>query len=221
MTELVSEAIALHNLPATLLLGLIVGYWLLVLLGVADSDTEPMDLDGDGVADVSSSPNGLWPTCGRFLYLGQVPIMVVVSFMAVSLWMLSMISNYYFNGEPGHRSAGVAVLLLIPNALISLVITRIAATPFRKLFSAMDKGSTEVESVIDREAIVTSAQVDERYGQVAITTGAAPLLVNARTSPGEPPLIKGTAVRIRSAGADHAFYFVEPNPSITPTTSHP
>ena len=117
--------------------------------------------------------------------------------------------------------ARVSLGVGLVGALISLVITRIAATPFRKLFSAMDKGSTEVESVIDREAIVTSAQVDERYGQVAITTGAAPLLVNARTSPGDPPLIKGTAVRIHSAGADHAFYFVEPNPSITPTTSHP
>lgn len=221
MTELVSEAIALHNLPATLLLGLIVGYWLLVLLGVADSDTEPMDLDGDGIPDVSGSPNGLWPTCGRFLYLGQVPLMIVVSFLAVSMWMISMISNYYFNGLPGHRSAGVAVLLLIPNVLVSLVLTRIAAAPFRKLFSAMDKASTEGETVIDREAIVTSAQVDDRYGQVAIVTGAAPLLVNARTAPGDPVLIKGTTVRITSAGADHAFYFVEPTPSITPTTSHP
>jgi hypothetical protein len=221
MSELISEAIALHNLPATLLLALIVGYWLLVLFGIADSDTEPMDLDGDGVADVSSSPNGLWPTCGRFLYLGQVPLMIVVSFMAVSLWVISMISNYYLNGEPGHRSAGVAVLLLIPNALVSLLITRIAATPFRKLFSTMDKGSTEVEAIIDREAIVTTAQVDERYGQVAIATGAAPLLVNARTAPGDPPLLKGTTVRIRSAGPDHAFYFVEPCPSTQPTPSLP
>ncbi len=177
-----------------------------------------MDLDGDGVADVSSSPNGLWPTCGRFLYLGQVPLMVVVSFIAVSVWMISMLSNYYFNGESGHRSAGVAVLLLIPNVLISLVITRIAAAPFRKLFSAMDKPSTEGEAVIDREAIVTSAQVDERYGQVAIATGAAPLLVNARTQHGGPPLIKGTTVRISSSGPEHAFYFVEPSHS-NPTTA--
>lgn len=210
MFELLTESIALHNLPVTLLLGLVVFYWLLVLLGVMDSDSEPMDLDGDGIADVSGGASGFWPTCGRFLYLGEVPLVVVGSFLAVSLWVLSVLGNYYFNGEPGNRSAWVAVLLLVPNLAVSLVITRIAATPFRQLFSVLDDSATEVESVLGREGLVSSTQVDERYGQVSIGTSAAPLLINARVTQGNGPLPKGTPVRVSAAGPDGAFYFVQP-----------
>lgn len=209
MTELFHEAIALHNLPATLLLALIVGYWLMVLLGVLENDAEPMDIDGDGTPDAVGSTHGFWISVGRFLYLGEMPIMVVGSFFAVSLWMISVLGNYFFNGEPGHRSAWTAVLLLIPNGLISLVATRILSAPFRKLFSALDKAATEVEAILDRVGIVTSAQVDERYGQVSVDTGAAPLLINARVPAGEPPLNKGSAVRVTAAGPDNAFYYIQ------------
>lgn len=209
MTELIQEAIALHNLPATLLLALVVGYWLMVLLGVLENDTEPMDIDGDGTPDAVGSTHGFWISVGRFLYLGEMPIMVVGSFFAVSLWTISVLGNYYWNGEPGHRSAWMALLLLVPNGVVSLVVTRILSAPFRKLFSALDKAATEVEAILDRIGTVTSAQVDERYGQVSVDTGAAPLLINARVAPGEAPLLKGSTVRVTCAGPDDAFYFIE------------
>lgn len=210
MYELFTESIALHNLPATLLLALVVLYWLMVLLGVADNDAEPMDLNGDGMADGSTGSSGFWPACGRFLHLGQVPLVVVGSFLAVSLWVLSVLGNYYYNGTPGNRSPWVALGLLVPNLLISLVITRIAATPFRKLFNVMDESANEVESVLEREGVVATAQVDERYGQVSIGTGAAPLLINARVAAGELPIVKGTIVQVTAEGPDHSYYFVKP-----------
>ena len=213
MNDLIHEAIALHNLPATLLLALMVGYWLLVLLGFLEEDAEPMDIDGDGAPDSLGHTHGFWLSVGRFLYLGEMPVMVVGSFFAVSLWMLSMLGNWYLNGEPDHRSAWIAVGLLVPNVLLSAVFTRIAAAPFRQLFSAMDKAATEVEAIMGREGIVTSAQVDERYGQVSVTTNAAPLLVNARVAPGETSLLKGSAVRVTAAGPDDAFYYIKPLPS--------
>jgi len=210
MIELFIESIALYNLPVTLLLGLVVFYWLLVLVGVADSETEPMDVDGDGIADVSGSSSGFWPTCGRFLHLGQVPLSVVGSFLALSLWMFSVLGNYFFNGEPGHRSLWMALLLLLPNLALSLIVTRIVTSPFRRFFNMMEESATEVEAVLDREGEVTSRQVDERYGQVSVHTGAAPLLVNARVEAGALPIPKGAAVRVIGAGPDHAFYYIQP-----------
>ena len=210
MIELFNEAVALYNLPASLLLVLVMFYWLTVVFGLADSDTEPLDIDGDGIADVGANSHGFWPTCGRFLHLGQVPLMVVGSFFAISLWVLSVLGNYFLNGQPGDRDLWRALLLLAPNFIISLVFTRIAVSPFRKLFNAMDQSATEVEAVLGREAVVTSAQVDERYGQVSVGTGAAPLLINARVAAGEPPIAKGTTVLVTTAGPDHAFYFIQP-----------
>lgn len=210
MIELIAESIALYNLPLTLLLGLVLFYWFLVLVGIADSETEPMDLNGDGIADVSGSSSGFWPTCGRFLHLGQVPLVVVASFLVLSLWLFALLGNYFFNGEPGDRSLLRAALLLFPNLAVSLVVTRIVAAPFRKLFSMMEESATEVEEVLQRQGVVASRQVDERYGQVEVGTAAVPLLVNARVAPGEPAIDKGALVLIVSAAPDHSFYYVQP-----------
>lgn len=209
MLELFQAAISPHQVLLTLLLALVVCYWLLVILGAMDFDTDipdaDLDLDSDGHhAHHGMSTGGVWLTAGRFLGFSQVPLVVWGSFMVLFLWFGSLVLNQVWN--PSHSTLQ-AFILLLPNLIISLVITKLVTIPVAKLFKAMADADTEAEEVIGRTGVVCSMEADETYGQLEITANGAPLLINVRTEDGT--LVKGTQAKITAAGPDNAFYFIE------------
>lgn len=211
--ELYQAAISPHQILLTLLLALVVFYWLLVILGALDFETDlPDDLGGgDADADIHHghgvNTGGAWLTAGRLFGFSQVPIAVWGSFMILFIWFTSLVLNQKWNSEAGTARA---LLLLLPNAVISALMTKLVTIPVAKLFKAMADADTEAEEVIGRTGTVCSMEADERYGQLEISALGVPLLINVRTQPGEPALPKGTAAKVTAAGPDHAFYFIEP-----------
>lgn len=215
MMELIRESLSAHQLPVTVLLGMVLFYWLLVVFGLVDIEGDVFEL-GDGVGDGgdghvggSTAMGGAWVTVGKWLGFSKVPIAVWGSFAVLFVWMVSLIVNYRFNGEPGARDTSRAMLLLVPSGLISLVMTKLVTLPVAKLFAAMADADTEAMKVIGRVGTVVTGTVDERYGQIQISGHAAPLLLDVRVMPGSPPLNKGDSARVKEASADGTWYFVE------------
>ncbi len=210
MFELFQAALTPHQILLSLLLVLVVLYWLLVILGALDFETDlPDDLsDSDAEVDHGHGVNtgGAWLTAGRFFGFSQVPIVVWMSFMILFMWFISLALNEMWNAE---ASAGQALLLLLPNLVLSAISTKLVTIPVAKLFKAMADADTEAEEVIGRTGIVCTIEADERYGQLEISARGVPLLINVRTRPGEPSLPKGTPAQITEAGPDHAWYFIE------------
>ncbi|WP_395742355.1 hypothetical protein [Prosthecobacter sp.] len=224
MSELFQAAIQPQQLLLSLLLALVVLYWLLVLLGALDFESDlPDDLIGDGDAGGGTdtphghahahahglSTGGAWLSVGRFLGFSQVPLVVWLSFMVVFLWLGSLALNEWYNEAD---SLGQAALLLLPNFLGSLLATKLATLPVSKLFKAMADADSEAEDVIGRTGVVTSTEADACYGQLEISTANVPLLINVRTQPGAAPLKRGDPATVVSAGPDHVFYLIEPAP---------
>lgn len=218
MFELYQAAITPHQILLTLLLALVVLYWLLVILGALDFETDLPDDLGDGGGDTDGgihhghgvNTGGAWLTAGRLFGFSQVPIAVWGSFMILFMWFTSLALNQKWNPE---ASTAQALLLLLPNFAVSALITKIVTIPVAKLFKAMADADTEAEEVIGRTGIICSIEADERYGQIEISAMGVPLLINVRTQPGEPALPKGTAAKVTSAGPDNAYYFIEAIPS--------
>lgn len=223
MNELIREALALPNLPLTALLGMMLVYWLLVLVGTLDFDFDLFDLGGDAAAgdmpgDHGGALGGAMLTAGRLFGFHQVPIAIWGSFFILFLWSGSMILNYRFNGADGAHALGTAGWLLLPNVLGSLLFTKITTLPVARLFGALSKVDDECRSPERQNGFVTTMELDDRYGQVQVNQSGAPLLINARLrQPGS--LRKGDAVRVLEPSADGHFYFVEPLPP-SPSPSH-
>ncbi len=218
MYELFQTSIQPHQLLLSLLLALVVLYWLLVLLGALDFESDlPDDLGGDadahGSADAAHghgvNTGGAWLAAGRFLGFSQVPLVVWLSFMVLFVWFGSLALNEWYN-QPA--DFGRAALLLLPNVLGSLIMTKLVTLPVGKLFKAMSDADSEAEEVIGRTGIVSSTEADASYGQLEISTASVPLLVNVRTQPGAAPLKRGDSATVISAGPDHLFYLIEPAP---------
>lgn len=216
--ELFQASILPHQLLLTLLLTLVVCYWLLVLLGALDFEADlPDDLGTDGDAHHGSgaphalgmSTGGAWLSVGRFLGFSQVPLMVWLSFMVLFMWFGSLALNEWYN-QPG--SLVQAAFLLLPNLVGSLIVTKLVTLPVAKLFKAMGDADSEAEEVIGRTGVVVSTEADASYGQLEITTANVPLLINVRTRPDAAPLKRGDSAKVISAGPDNLFYLIESAP---------
>ncbi|MBK8038068.1 MAG: hypothetical protein IPK22_13195 [Verrucomicrobiaceae bacterium] len=208
MFELFQAAISPHQVLLTLLLALVVCYWLLVIFGALDFETDLPDDFGAGDADGSHghgiNTGGAWITAGRLFGFSQVPIVVWLSFLILFMWFLSLALNEKWNST---HSTAQAFILLGPNLAGSLIITKLVTIPIASLFRAMADADTEAEEVIGRTGTVCSIEADETYGQLEVTANGAPLLINVRTQGGT--LAKGSQAKITAAGTDNAFYFIE------------
>ncbi len=186
---------------------MVVCYWLMVILGVLDLETDVADggdIDMDPGHDATTG--SIWMSTGRFLGFSKVPIVVWLSFVSLFMWFFSLVLNQYWN--PG-ADVSRALLLLAPNFVVSVIVTKIVTIPIARLFAAMADADSEGEEILGRSGTVISMEANETYGQIEIPVKGAPLLVNVRCQPGSPVLKKGTAVKVTDAGPDNKFYYIE------------
>lgn len=205
MFELLKASISQHQILLTIILGMVVCYWLMVILGLLDMETDVADA-GDIDLHSGHGAGGIWMSTGRFLGFAKVPLVVWLSFMSLFMWFFSLVLNEYWNPD---AAASRAVLLLVPNFVASGIVTKIVTIPIARLFAAMADADKEGEEILGRTGVVISMEVDETYGQIEIAGAGAPLLINVRCQPGAAALKKGTAVRITAAGPDEKFYYIE------------
>lgn len=221
MLEVIREAFWVVNLPFTMLLGFVLLYWALVGVGL-------LDFDADGGIDVSHggdvahpggdlhadthSPDVHQPLEGatgalksmlQFLNFGNVPAMIIVSVMALIAWLSSMIANHYF----GNGTIVRALILLAPNIVLTVALTKVLTTPLKKFFNALNRDYEEHKPVIGRTCTIITTEVTDKFGQAQIETSGAPLLINVRTY-GDTVLAKGESALIIKEDKESNIYTV-------------
>ena len=217
MFDFIYEVFRPVNLPFTVLMVGVIFYWLLVLLGALDFDTDPsLDVghghdvhvhgaagahDVDHAAHTDGPDVGAFKAVLQFLNFGSVPSMIVLSVLVLCLWTISLISNRMLN--PG--SILIAVGLLVPNLIVTALITKAATTPLKHFFNALNKDYDEHKPVIGRTCTILTSEVTDRFGQAEIETSGAPLVINVRTY-GDTRFAKGeSALIIKEDKANNLF----------------
>jgi len=221
MSELFEHALSPINLPLTILLAGVMGYWLLCLLGLLDIDFLDVSFgDGDGAVGGDGGGGdgpvlGVFQSALRFLNATDVPVMVVLTFLTVFLWGGSMLGNYYFNPDGSDLRAAV---LIIPVLAVSLLLTRFATAPLRPLLRQMKNPPGEtVYSVVGRVGTVRTVELTDRFGQVELLPPGPSLLLNARVAPDAEPLTKGTRVLVVDYDPETETYRVRPDSDLPVT----
>lgn len=210
MMELAHESLRLINFPFSLLMLIVVGYWLFVIMGVldldilhlgAEADVGGHDLGhGDGEAHVEG--NGALHGLGKIFHVGEAPVTVSLSVLFTFMWTISMISNYYFNEGD---SLLLGLTFLIPNFIVSMIATSIAILPVAICFRKLNKNADAKKDVVGDVATVTTSRVTADSGQVEVATEGAPITVNARTSGPEEILTKGQKVVVVRKNDDGTY----------------
>lgn len=210
MMELVHAAFMPVNVVLTVLLLLVVLYWLMVIIGAMDADLFDIDFDAD--ADVDFDVDGDIDGGGfgrgllEFFYIGEVPIMILLSILILSMWTISMMVNHMFN------PAG-SILLGLPifagNIVISLMICKVFIMPFRKMFNSLNKDANASRPVMGRICTVVTTQVSEKMGQAEMSSKGAPILLNV-VAEGGNVFKKGDEAVVISKNVELGVYTIAP-----------
>jgi len=178
----------------------------------ADLDIDPdMDVDAgaDGEAEINGRSGWFVPLL-KFMDVGDVPLMVLLTALVGSIWAVSILSSYYFN--PGLHWL-TALVWLVPDFIVSLLITKVMTFPAGYVFKKTNSGIEKRTRIIGRTCTVTTSVVTDKRGQAEIRVDdAAPITLNVRCRSGSErkPLSKGDEALILELVEDKGTYIVVP-----------
>ncbi len=206
MQEVLQLALHPFNLVYSILLALIVLYWISVILGAVDISALDFDFDADVDMDVDADANvsvGGWFTAVfNFFHFDRLPFMLIMSIVVLSAWTLSIISNHHW----GNYSLGFTLAMTAPIILTSFIVAKFLSYPLIPLFSAMNQAVAPVEYV-GMNCKVKLPPADQKFGQAGTYYQGDELLVNIKS---QYELQAGQEVVIIGRTEDKRYWLVEP-----------
>ncbi|HAN99207.1 MAG TPA: hypothetical protein DCQ98_18050 [Planctomycetaceae bacterium] len=197
-------------LPITVLLLLVVAYWLLVIVGAVGLDLfdieieGPLDGDIDGGVGAGENSGGAMTSALRFFHLGEVPFMILLSIFAVCWWTATAIGATLF----GDRFSGLWSLVWIgPSLLAGLLMTKGLLLPTSKFFSSLDGSRDSQPQIVGRTCIVTSSEVTDTFGQAEVKIDGPPIIIDVRAEKGDL-FRKGDFARVAEANPVTRTYLI-------------
>ncbi len=209
MKETLDAAFSILNIIPTTLLILILIYWITVIIGVFNVDSFDIDADADVDADIdiNAGDSLIWLNSAlSFFNLGKIPLMVILSFFSISLWVISLLVNYYLN----NTSFFLALVYLIPNILISAFITKFATTPFVHVFAKAEDEVQNNKSLKGRICYITLEATHDKLGQAKIKIEGSQFIINVLSTEEINILHKGESCLVIDYVSEKNLYLIEP-----------
>lgn len=233
MTEFLHNL--MHPLPnavMTVIMGILVLYWLFVTISgagiedldlgfdfdvdVPDADVPEIDADADidaadGNGDVSTHKEpGFFIKTLDFLNVGRVPFMLIITTLKFFMWIGTLITTSVINVV----SWGLwSLLILIPIGIIGIFFTRFATNPMVKFFKEIGyKGEEEID-FLGRSGKMLSNIKGDKIGSAEVIVDKNPIKLNVVSIDGEE-IKYGDYIIIADESEDKKIYYVSKEISI-------
>lgn len=198
MNEFLSTAFAFPTVLFSAALAVVVVFWALVLLGVADHDS----FDGD------VEPSGIGASG-----LGGVPVAVAASLLIVTAWFTSLAGSVLLrrSGLAGIPYAVLACAVLAAAVVVAWLVTRRLARTLAKLFPEEQVPSRQ--DFVGMTCTVRTGRVDARFGQAEVRArdgSTAVVQVRQLDAKGEEPLAAGSTGLLYEYDEAGEFFWVAP-----------
>ena len=207
----------------TVLLGVVLVYWLLAMLGMVDFESTGMHLGDDFHADVHVDAHGdihadgdgaeIGTLAGYMVAFGLdgVPFSIVISLIVLIAWTLSCTAGMWLLSwvpTPWLRAL-FGTLTLVCSAAAALPATAALVRPMRRLF--VNHTAIGNAALVGMTCRVLTQQVDERVGRAEVARRGANLNIRV-WSPGPNSLQRGSQALIVAYDEASARYQIEPLP---------
>jgi hypothetical protein len=230
MTEFLDAILAFPTVLFTIPLGVVVGYWLTVMVGAVGVDLLDGDigdfslgakagageaLEGGLKGAVEGGTKGALESGAKagasfleVLGFGGVPVTVSVSFVVFLAWLLSLAfarpAHAVLGALPGALvSGGLAALCLVVGVGLAGLVVR----PLRPLFTVQQ--APRRAELLGRVCVIASGRVDGKFGHATFEDGGAGLLLNVVCDKANT-LKRGEKALILAYDAARDAYEVEP-----------
>ena len=232
----------MHPLPnavMTVIMAVLVVYWLFVLLlgvgledldlgfdfdvdvpdvSVPDVDVDAdinIDTDTDVEADTDSdiagekSP-GFFIQFLKFLNVGRVPFMLILSTFKLFIWIGTLITTSLVNVTTWGLSS---LFILIPIAIVAIFFTKFATNPMVKFFKEIGyKGEEEID-FLGRSGKMLSNIKDKKIGVAEFLIEKNPIKLSVKSLDGAE-IKYGDYVVVMDESDDKKYYLVNKEVSI-------
>ncbi|WMJ72111.1 DUF1449 family protein [Cytophagaceae bacterium ABcell3] len=204
MLEIFSESLKPVNLPGTFILIIVLCYWIVNFLGLFDLEMfDTGDIEsGKGGTDTGSG--GMVSSAAEFFHFGDAPVTIVISFFALFFWAGSLLTNHYLHNE----FMLIALLVYVPNIIVSLLLTKIFVKPVSKLYSKLKSQEAQVVDFSGSVCTVIIGSSEGRMGQGEINENGNSFRVNIRATAGNS-LSRGDTALLIEVG-ENGVYLAEP-----------
>lgn len=209
MNQFLEAALGFPAAIFSFLLIVVIGYWLVVLLGLIDLDTP----DGD----TSDTGTG-------FLGLGGVPVGVTFSFLVALSWLGCLVGSVLLHRESvtGTLLTGLSIALLIGALVVAWMVTKLLIRPLRYMLP--DEKVPSRRDFIGRMCVIRTGRVDLEFGQATVRAADGSLSTiqvrqmadsseertGHRNQDAGLPLKSGGTALIFEYDADGQFFWVTP-----------
>ncbi len=164
--ELLFHVLEPISLPYTILLGIVILFWLTVILGAFDIEVFDFEVEADG----------FW----SFLNLGTIPFSIWLSVFTFQIWLYSLVISAVLNnfawliGYDSFRFL-LGAIILIP---LVTILTKVITKPLKRLLETNE--SLSKADFIGKTCLITSRMVSPKSGIARVHTGASPIIINVR-----------------------------------------
>ncbi|GAA5215030.1 hypothetical protein ACFSJ3_01300 [Corallincola platygyrae] len=160
----------------TVLLGVMLVYWLIAALGTVDIDVLDVDIDVDADVGAVEGFAGLVFRLG----LGGVPLTVVLTLIALTGWSVSYFSMLWLVNPltSGFINLLLGIGVAIGAFLVSIPVTAQLIKPLRPLFRSVNGPSTR--DLVGSIAVVRTSRVDQSFGEATLEDGGAGMILRVR-----------------------------------------
>ncbi len=219
----------LPNAVMTVIVGILVIYWLFVFIGgiglddldlgfdfdfdVPEVDTPDADTDADiddiNIESAEKSP-GFFIRFLTFLNVGKVPFMLIFSTLKFFTWIGTLFTTQFVDVTPW---GAWSLLILIPLIIVAVFFTKLATTPLVKFFKAIGYKGEEAIDFLGRSGKMLSTIKDKKIGSAEFVIDKNPIKLNVISTDGEE-LKYGEYVVVTDESDDKKTYLVTKEISI-------
>jgi hypothetical protein len=209
MEQLLEVASQFPTVIYSTVLGVVVVYWLIGMLGLVDLGlAADADLELDVDSDVDVSVGGLTGFMLTFGLTG-VPFTLVISIITLICWLISFYLQFYIlnwlpDGWLYYLMGSFASFVIF---VISLPLTAIVIRPLKGMFKSVE--TTLSDHLVGNSATIVTGTVSETFGQARLFNNGAEMLLDVRCDP-EHSLKKGDKVLLIEYLTEKYAYIVAP-----------
>jgi hypothetical protein len=232
VNELLAASLEFPTVVFTIVLGIVLVYWLFVLLGALDIDLFGGDVDVDvsgaakGIGDVltggaKGGAEAFHADAGgdahaggdadadggggvwHGLGLGDVPVTISVSLIVLIGWCGSLLAMHYVAGGAGWQRLAVLVIAIV----IALPIAALLVRPLAPVFTVQEGKSNA--DYVGHACTISTGSVDDNFGQATVEDGGTVLVIQVRCGE-RGKLARGDRALIIDFDPARQAYVVEP-----------
>ena len=209
MEQLLEVASQFPTVIYSTLLGVVVVYWLIGMLGLVDLGLAgDVDLELDVDSDVDVSIGGLTGFMLTFGLTG-VPFTLVISIITLICWLISFYLQFYIltwlpDGWLYYLMGSIVSFIIF---ILSLPITAVVIRPLKGMFKSVE--ATLSDHLVGNSATIVTGTVSETFGQARLFNNGAEMLLDVRCD-SEHTLKKGDKVLLIEYLTEKYAYIVAP-----------